>query len=134
MRRTLSLAALLGTLLLGGVIAAPASLAALQDALAFDCSGAVCLGSAGARDVFLLSNGNRRVKVDRDGPVSVQAGSGTALAPINGTLHITASAAGVCTAADLLETDVWTYTLPANTLTATSRGIRVTAYGTTAAN
>lgn len=134
MKRTASIVAFLGALALGGILTAPASLAALQESFAFDCSGAVCLGSGSAKDVFLLANGNRRFKIDRDGPVTFAVGTGTALAPPNGTLNQSASAAGVCTIADQLETEAWTYTLPANSLNANSRGVRVHAYGTTAAN
>ena len=64
----------------------------------------------------------------------VRVGTGTASAAVNGTLDAQASSAGVCTAADLVETTAWTYTLPANTLSASSRGLRVHTYGTTAAN
>lgn len=64
----------------------------------------------------------------------IGVGSGGASAATNGTLDVQTSSAGVCTAADTNETTVWTYNLPANSITATSRGLRVYTYGTTAAN
>lgn len=63
---------------------------------------------------------------------SFPVGSGTATATVQGTL--TTSTAAVCTIADLVETDLWTYTLPANTLDANGRGVRVSVLATAAAN
>jgi hypothetical protein len=60
------------------------------------------------------------------------AGGGTGTASVSGTL--TTGATSVGTAADTNETDLWTYTLPANTLSANGRGVRITVWFTTAAN
>ena len=60
------------------------------------------------------------------------AGTGTAQATVEGTL--TTSTTQVCTIANTTETDLWTYVLPANTLNADGKGIRITVWGTTAAN
>jgi hypothetical protein len=53
---------------------------------------------------------------------------GAATATVGGTL--TTSTASTCTIADTNETDLWTYTLPANSLDANGRGVRVTTWGT----
>jgi hypothetical protein len=42
---------------------------------------------------------------------------------------LTINTTSACTAANLTETDLWTYSLPANTLTANNTGIRVRAFG-----
>lgn len=60
------------------------------------------------------------------------AGSGSETFRPNGHIHVDLTA--VATAADLLETDLITYSLPANSLSANNRGVRVKAWGTTAAN
>lgn len=57
---------------------------------------------------------------------------GAATASVGGTL--TTSTAANCTIADTNETNLWTYSLPASTLNANGRGLRVTAFGNTAAN
>jgi len=56
---------------------------------------------------------------------------GAATATVGGTL--TTSAASTCTIANTNETDLWTYTLPAGSVDADGRGLRVTVWGTTAA-
>jgi hypothetical protein len=62
----------------------------------------------------------------------IPAGGGTGLAAIGGVLA--QSAVPVGTGANTNATDLWTYTMPANTLSADSYGVRITAYVTTAAN
>lgn len=59
-------------------------------------------------------------------------GTGTATATIIGTLTTNTTSTG--TAADVNETDLWTYTLPANALSANGRGVRITVHVTTAAD
>lgn len=58
-------------------------------------------------------------------------GSGGAKGEISSVLHVNTTQNG--TAADTNETDLWTYTLPANTLNADGKAIRITAWGTTGA-
>lgn len=60
------------------------------------------------------------------------AGSGSATAVISGVLHVNISATG--TGANTDETDLMSYSLPANTLSANGKGVRITCSGTTAAN
>lgn len=62
----------------------------------------------------------------------IQSGTGTATATINGTLAT--SVTSTCTTAVITEEELWTYSLPANTLSADGKAIRVTAYLSTAAN
>lgn len=47
---------------------------------------------------------------------------------------LTVSTTSAQTGADTNETDLWTYSLPANTLSANGKGVRVTAWGNKAAN
>lgn len=56
-------------------------------------------------------------------------GSGTAVAP--GVANVNTTAVG--TIANVAETDLMTYSLPANSLSANGKGVRVTAWGTTLA-
>ena len=58
-------------------------------------------------------------------------GAGSAEAKVTGVLTVSTTQAG--TAADTNETDLWTYSLPANTLNVDGKGIRITAWGTTGA-
>jgi hypothetical protein len=51
---------------------------------------------------------------------------------VSGVLTTTTASAG--TAADTNETDLWTYSLPANVLNANGKTVRITAFGTLAAN
>lgn len=57
---------------------------------------------------------------------------GQTTATINGTL--TTSTTSACTAANTTETALWTYSLPANSLNADGRGVRVTVAGVLGAN
>lgn len=62
----------------------------------------------------------------------IPAGGGTGLAGIGGVL--TVSTTQTQTGANTTETDLWTYALPANTLSTNGYGLRITAFGTKAAN
>lgn len=94
------------------------------------CSGAVCLGSGDNRPVYLIQDGIPRVTLTTTGLLQLLVGQ-TATARVNTTL--TTSTASTCTIADTNETDLWTYTLPANSLTADGRGLRITTFATAAA-
>lgn len=59
-------------------------------------------------------------------------GSGGAKGEISSVLHVNTTQAG--TAADTNETDLWSYTMPAGTLNANGKGVRVTIFGTYGAN
>lgn len=58
---------------------------------------------------------------------SVKVGTGTASATVCGTLD--ASVTEVSTIADTNLTTLYSYTIPANTISANTRGIEITAYG-----
>ncbi len=60
------------------------------------------------------------------------AGSGTATYTPSGTIEINTTQVG--TGANTTETDLWSYSLPANTLNADGRTLRVTVSGDNAAN
>lgn len=60
--------------------------------------------------------------------------AGVSSAVFNPSGVITTSTVQAGTAADLVETDLWTYTLPANALNANGKGVRVTIWGTVGAN
>jgi hypothetical protein len=62
------------------------------------------------------------------GRASLPVGSGTATAQVSGVLSVNTTQAG--TAADTNETDLWTYSLPANTLNANGKAVRITVSGT----
>jgi hypothetical protein len=62
----------------------------------------------------------------------IDAGTGTADAGIGGVLTVSVTTAQ--TTAVTTEEDLWTYSLPANTLSTNGYTVRVTAVGTTAAN
>jgi hypothetical protein len=64
--------------------------------------------------------------------IDVDAGTGTAEAGVGGVLYISTTSAQ--TGANTTETDLQTYSLPANTLSTNTYGVRITAWGTTAAN
>jgi hypothetical protein len=66
------------------------------------------------------------------GRASLPVGGGTATAQVSGVLSVNTTEAS--TGADTNETDLWTYSLPANTLNANGKSVRITAWGTTAAN
>jgi len=65
-------------------------------------------------------------------PIVLPAGGGTATYTPSGALTVNTTQAG--TPASTAETDLWTYSLPANTLNANNKGVRITVFGTTAAN
>lgn len=65
-------------------------------------------------------------------PTSLPAGGGTATTRSGGVLHVGTTT--VSTDADLLEKDLWTYTLPANTLNENGRLLRITVTGRYASN
>lgn len=68
----------------------------------------------------------------KDGVPVIPKGTGTATAVPSGVLVVNVTQAG--TAGDTAETDLWTYSLPANTLSANGKGVRVRAWGTVGAN
>lgn len=70
--------------------------------------------------------------VGRLGAGQAYAGTSTVQPVINGTLF-TYSGAAVCTIADVLETNLITYTLPAGALNANGRGLKITTWGNFAA-
>lgn len=59
-------------------------------------------------------------------------GSGGAKGEISSVLHVNTTQTG--TAADTNETTLWSYSLPANTLSANGRVLRIRVWGSTAAN
>lgn len=65
-------------------------------------------------------------------PLTVQAGAGTGAKVVMGVIHVNTTAVG--NAANTNEQDLWTYSLPANTLNADGRGVRITLLGQGAAN
>lgn len=82
------------------------------------------------------SNGQLKVTLGADstlpGSTDIDAGTGTAVAGIGGTLTVDTTQAA--TGANTTETDLWTYSLPANTLSADNYGVRVELWYSTAAN
>lgn len=66
------------------------------------------------------------------GSTEIPAGTGSAFAGVGGVLTVNTTQAG--TTAVTTEEDLWTYSLPANTLSANGKAVRITAFGTTAAN
>lgn len=92
-------------------------------------------------DTGLAGDGSAKPTVDGTGTITgrgvlamgstVTPGTGTAVASVGGVLHVnTTSQATTGTSEEVLAT----YTLPANTLSASGKAIRVTAWGTSAAN
>lgn len=63
---------------------------------------------------------------------TLPAGGGTAIYIPSGVLTVSTTQAG--TPASTEETDLWTYTLPANTLSQNHAGLRITVWGGTATN
>lgn len=70
--------------------------------------------------------------VSEFGSFEFPAGSGTATYVPQGPL--TVNTTSTQTGADTNETDLWSYTLPANTLNTNGMGVRVTAWGSFATN
>lgn len=66
------------------------------------------------------------------GTPTVPVGGSETPAAVSTVLHV--STTQTATGADTTETDLWTYSLPANTLNANGKGVRVTVFGTYAAN
>ena len=62
----------------------------------------------------------------------VAPGTGTAIGKVSSVLTVSTTQAG--TPASTAETTLWTYSLPANTLSANAKGVRVTVFGSFAAN
>lgn len=62
---------------------------------------------------------------------SVSVGSSGVSGAISSVLHVNTTQVG--TIADTNETDLWSYALPANTLSADGKGVRIRAWGTTGA-
>jgi len=60
--------------------------------------------------------------------LTVNAGTGTETAEVCGKIEVSTTSAA--TIANTIETDLWTWTAPANTMSANGRGLRFTAYGT----
>lgn len=94
--------------------------------------GGVSESAADARYVNVTGNESvAGVKTFTDG-VLIGAGTGTATgAPVT-VLHTNVTSAG--NIANVNEQTLWTYTLPANTLSADGKGLRITVAWTTAAN
>lgn len=67
-------------------------------------------------------------------PVIAAGSNDTATLQPEGLISAQSSAAGVGNGADTTEDTLFTFTLPANTLDATNRGLRVRAFGTVANN
>jgi len=65
-------------------------------------------------------------------PLLIQAGAGTAVKVPVGAVTVNVTEAG--NIANTNEQDLWTYSLPAATLNANGRGVRITVWGTLAAN
>jgi hypothetical protein len=65
------------------------------------------------------------------GRASLPVGGGTATAQVSGVLSVNTTEAS--TGADTNETDLWTYSLPANTLNANGKSVRIRAWGSCAA-
>jgi hypothetical protein len=63
---------------------------------------------------------------------AIDAGTGTADAVLGGVLTVNTTQAS--TTAVVTEEDLWTYSLPANTLSANNKAVRITVFGRTAAN
>src|SRR5262245_4960970 len=66
------------------------------------------------------------------GQLNIGGAAGANPYTINGTL--TTNTTSASTPASTVETDLWSYSLPANALNANGRGVRITAFGTFAAN
>jgi hypothetical protein len=64
--------------------------------------------------------------------IDVDAGTGTARAGVGGVLTVSTTSAQ--TGANTTETDLWTYSLPANTLSTDNYGVRISVTFTAAAN
>lgn len=75
--------------------------------------------------------GSGGASVGGGSPSSVQMGTGTGRAEIGGKVHVNTTSVG--TDADTVEKDLLTYTLPANSLNADGKGVRITTWITTAA-
>jgi hypothetical protein len=63
---------------------------------------------------------------------AIDAGTGTADATLGGTLTVSTTQTG--TTAVTTEEDLWTYSLPANTLSSNGKTVRITGWISTAAN
>lgn len=69
-----------------------------------------------------------------NGPATFPLGIAAVTPGANGVLNSQVSAAGAGNTADTNEDVLFTYSLPANTLVNTGKGLRITAWGKTAAN
>lgn len=112
------------------VIAAALAFAGAASMLAFQsaCDGAVCLGSADPRPVYLIQDGTRRAEVTATGGLLVVPGAlSGARATACGTLD--SNATQVSTPADTNPLDMYTFTVKPATLTTELRGIEIVARG-----
>jgi len=86
--------------------------------------------------LIVAPNGVEVFRTTKDGSfgtgVQLQAGGSVSTARPSGVLTTNTTSAG--TIADTNETDLWTYSLPASTLDTNGRGVRITVFGTAAAN
>lgn len=91
-----------------------------------------------AGPIYSISvGGTKRVSVSATAltsavPIIAPAGSGLATVSVGGMLTVSTTQSG--TGADTAETDLWTYSLPANALSANNKGVRVTAWGSYGGN
>lgn len=94
-------------------------------------------GQSAIGNLLGTTNANGALLVALDGGTiangtTITEGTGSATAVIGGVLTVNTTATG--TGADTNETTLWTYDLPANTLSANNKGVRITVWGTGAAN
>lgn len=90
------------------------------------------LGGADTINTLGTAQAVTGVKTFNDGSALVKCGTGSGTRNPSGVISITTTA--VATGADTNETDAASYTLPANSLSANGKGVRVKAWGTTAGN
>jgi hypothetical protein len=137
--RSLAVAAFIAALMFTANPVAQSARHAITNLLGYtDGVGNLMVAAMSAQGV---SSGRRAIgnllgRTDASGNLMValstmQVGTGTATAAPNGTL--TTSTTTAQTAADTVETTLWTYSLPANTLSANGKGVRIVAWGTTGA-
>jgi hypothetical protein len=86
---------------------------------------------AGAPSAFLWST-RSVMRSPSDGAITIANQAETVVKTLGGVLTVSTTQAG--TTAVTTEEDLWTYSLPANTLSANGKSLRITVWGTTAAN
>ncbi len=92
-------------------------------AVSVGATGTVLVGATGADPAFSGTLPNALVAAK---------GTGAATGPLSAALTVNTTLAA--TGADTNETTLWTYNLPANTLSANGKGVRITVFGSFAAN